>query len=297
MKASAPRRDLAVCLLAYCVATVGAVLAAIPFEGPVMRAAVGDVVATGIIFGFSRRVDNSSMYDAYWSVAPVLIFLFWIWSAPSVPGPAQWLTLSLVLAWSVRLTWNWASGWEGLWHEDWRYVDLRAEHPRTYWWVSFFGLHMMPTALVFLACLPLFSIAHGGTRDLGTLPVLAAALTAAAIIIEAVADRQLRIFRETSDGSSSIETGLWAWSRHPNYFGETLFWWGLLAIGFATVDPLPWWARIGAPAIAGLFLFVSIPMMERRMISRRPDYAARRAAIPALVPWRLPRAVKDARRR
>ena len=297
MKLPAPSRDLGVCAVAYIVALTVAIGVTLPlsFAGPLERAVIGDLVATLVIFAFSWRLDNSSMYDAYWSVAPVPILAFWMLAAPTPPGPVHWILFALVLTWSVRLTWNWLLGWRGLSHEDWRYVNLRNEHGSRYWLVSFLGLHMMPTVLVFLGCLPLFSVVFFGTSHIGVGTAIAALVTGGAVLIEGIADRRLRAFRNSNAGSVSLDTGLWARSRHPNYFGEVLFWWGLLAFGLVAVDALPWWSRIGAPAITGLFLFVSIPMMERRMIQRRPGYAARRAQVPALVPWRR-RPLKDANR-
>ena len=125
---------------------------------------------------------NSSMYDAYWSVVPPVIGLYWASALPdSEAVPArQALVLLLVFAWGARLTWNWARGWPGLHHEDWRYRELRENANAPYWLVSLTGIHYFPTLQVFVACLPLYPALALGSRPLGALDALAALVTAGA---------------------------------------------------------------------------------------------------------------------
>jgi steroid 5-alpha reductase family enzyme len=78
--------------------------------------------------------------------------------------------------------------------------------------------------------------------------------------------------------------GLWAYSRHPNYFGEVMFWWGLFFFGLAA-DPGYWWTLIGPVLITALFIFISIPLMEKRSLEKREGYEEIRQKIPALIPW------------
>src|SRR5262249_96464 len=119
-------------------------------------------------------------------------------------------------------------------------------------------------------------------RPVGPLDVAALGVTAAGIAVEAVADRQLRRFLR--DASGVVDTGLWRLSRHPNYFGEITFWWGLWLFGLAAA-PRWAWTAIGPLSITVLFLAVSIPWMDRRMRARHPAWAEKTASLPALVPW------------
>jgi len=152
--------------------------------------------------------------------------------------------------------------------------------------VSLLGIHLFPTVIVFVACLSLFPALSAGTRPFGLIDVIALVVTAAAIGLEATADEQLRRFRRTAGGPGrTLASGLWAWSRHPNYVGEMLFWWGLFLFGLAA-DPSWWWTIVGPLAITLMFVFVSVPMLDRRMLARRPDYAARMRKVSALVPFR-----------
>jgi steroid 5-alpha reductase family enzyme len=278
---------IALCLLAYVVAglVAGWTARAVGTSHPLMVAAAADLAATAAVFAFSLAFDNSSFYDPYWSVAPVALALYWIGTAGAgVRGPRQGMVLALVVCWAIRLTWNWLRGWTGLEHEDWRYRDLRAQSGRAYWLVSFVGIHLLPTVVVFLGCLGVYVAVGAGTRPLGLLDAVAAVVTAGAIGLEATADQQLRRFRATATSGQTLATGLWAWSRHPNYLGETSFWWGLFLFGLAA-DPGRWWTIAGPLTITLMFLFVSIPMIDRRMLARRPDYADLVRRIPALMPW------------
>jgi steroid 5-alpha reductase family enzyme len=283
-------RAIALVVLAYVVAGAAALAVYRRLAGahPLEAAAAADFAATVVVFAFSYFFDNSSFYDPYWSVAPPLIGLYWA-GLPLGAGASvarQAMVLALVTAWAVRLTYNWLRGWTGLHHEDWRYVDMRAQSGRAYWVVSFLGIHLVPTIIVFLGCLSLYPALSTGTHAVGWLDLLAFVVTAAAILIETTADQQLRRFRATAPApGSTLASGLWAYSRHPNYFGEALFWWGLFFFGVAA-DPATWWWTIAGPlAVTLMFLFISIPMIDRRMLARRPDYAARMAHVSALVLW------------
>jgi steroid 5-alpha reductase family enzyme len=115
---------------------------------------------------------------------------------------------------------------------------------------------------------------------------LAAAVCITAIAIEAIADAQLRRFRLKPERQASeiLASGLWAWSRHPNYFGEISFWWGLFVFALAA-NPGQLWPGAGALAITLLFRFVSLRLIETRMLERRPGYAEHARRLPAFIPW------------
>ncbi len=148
--------------------------------------------------------------------------------------------------------------------------------------ISFAGLMMMPTLIVFGAMLPVLAATRTPGNPFGWLDGVAIVVTAGFVLLETVADEQKRRFR----GEGFITTGVWAWMRHPNYLGEVGFWWGLwvfaLAAGWSN-----WWTVIGPAAMTVLFVFISVPLMDRRM-RRRPGYDEHAARSWAMVP-RLPR--------
>ena len=142
----------------------------------------------------------------------------------------------------------------------------------------------MPTTLVFLACLPLWPVYADPVNPIGWLDIVAAIVTFGAIIIEAVADENLQTYLKSNPAPGSVcKVGLWRYSRHPNYFGEIMFWWGLYLFALAA-NPDWWWTGIGALAINALFVFASIPMMETRKRLKRPDYDEQVKSISKIIP-------------
>ena len=281
-------RDLAWIIAGYLVATLVAVFVASRLGAePLWRSLLAaDLAATLVIFGFSMAFDNSSFYDAYWSVAPMVLApaLALGEGASGAPFTRRLIVCALVFAWGARLTWNWARGWEGFKHEDWRYVEQRKSTGKLYWLVSLFGLHLMPTGLVFAACLPLFPALHDGTAPLGPLDVLGVVVAVGSILVEALADEQLLAFRKRMHPPGTVlAEGLWSRSRHPNYVGELSFWWGVVAFGMAA-DPHGWAFAAGALSITALFIFISVPLLDKRSLARRPGYAEHMARVPALFP-------------
>ena len=252
---------------------------------PIVNMAVADGAATLVIFIFSLALRNSSMYDPYWSVYPVFIAFWWV-AEFGEGGNAirNILATALVLAWGVRLTYNWARGWPGMVHEDWRYTKLSEDTGPMYWIVSFLGIHLFPTVLVFLGCIPLYYI-YQDPSSIGMIDILAAFVTAGAILIEAVADNQLRVFRlSRTEGSPKImNTGLWAWSRHPNYFGEIIFWVGIFLFALPVFLSGEYWIIAGMASMILLFVFISIPMMEKREI-RKEGYDLYKKQVSFLIP-------------
>jgi steroid 5-alpha reductase family enzyme len=277
-----------------------------------VQSAVAVGLAVSIIFVGSVDFNNSSVFDPYWSVAPPLIVVYyWIWMVGQLPGdgsywsvitgshlvPGQadyaaipsWpdmtrivVVMVLTLAYSIRLTWNFLRGWPGLKHEDWRYANFRKRSGKAYWVVSFFGIHLFPAMMVFGGTLSLWVVVIHGATPLNLLDLLALLITGSAILLEAIADRQLRHYALSAhEPGKTLRTGLWSRSRHPNYIGEMLFWWGLYCFALAA-NPTYWWVIIGPLTITFMFVFISIPMIEKRMLERRSDYEDYRKKVPML---------------
>jgi steroid 5-alpha reductase family enzyme len=257
-------------------------------QPPIIIVGAADLAATIVVFIASVIVRNSSMYDPYWSVAPVAIALFWLLqpSSNGLANPRHALIFVLVCLWALRLTANWAYQWRGLGHEDWRYRDIKVQTGRFYWPVSFLGIHLMPTILVFGGCLALWPTLSDRNSHPSWLDVVAALVTLSAIGIEASADWQMRRFRRSQSAErDGMPGGLWSLSRHPNYFGEVMFWWGLyLFVPLAYPDFRL--VIIGPLLILGLFLGISIPLMERHLIAGHPEYVEyQRRVVSPFFPW------------
>jgi steroid 5-alpha reductase family enzyme len=282
-------KSITICTAVYVVAAAVAFIVgyALRDNHPLLIAGIADLAATLVVFAFSVIFDNSSLYDPYWSVAPVPIAFFWALQAAPAEANAirQVIVLILLCVWAIRLTFNWLRRWRGLGHEDWRYVDFRHKSGKLYWPVSLTAIHFVPTVLVFAGCLSLHAALAGGAASFNFLDYIALVVTAAAVLIETVTDRQLHEFLVTREDSREVlSSGLWAYSRHPNYFGEVLFWWGLFL--FALASGLEyWWTIVGPIVITALFTFISVPMIEKHMKAGRPDYAKKRQGVSAFIPW------------
>ena len=256
--------------------------AALGTDRPLLALGLGYLVSALVIYCWSLAVDNGSMFDAWWSVLPPAGAV-WLAHAgtSSVPGGRTVLVLVVVWVWAIRLTTNWARDWPGLDHEDWRYLDLYTKGPKPL--ISLGGVHLFPALVVFLASMSLVPALVWGDRAVGVLDGLALVVGIGAAALEYVADEQMRRFGRVKQPGEVMDRGLWRYSRHPNYFGEILFWWSLWIFAVAA-DPAWWWTAIGPVAMVVMFLAASIPMLDDRSRSRRPGFAAYADRTSALVP-------------
>lgn len=262
----------------------GASLYAVDYN-PLLDIFIADIVATLVIFVFSRWFSNSSFYDAYWSVIPPLIALYWLAVTAVEPPPARTLLmLGLILYWATRLTLNWAVHWHGIEHEDWRYVMLKQKNPRSAFFIDLAGIHMFPTLQVFAGMLPVYAVLCLSDAPLNWLDGVATLVTFGAVTIQMLSDFQLHAFNARKQQGECIRSGLWGWSRHPNYFGEIGFWFGLFLFGLAAFPQGWYWMGTGFVAMTLMFLFASIPMMEKRSLERRPHYQDVIDSVSMLIP-------------
>ena len=229
---------------------------------------LADVIVTIVIWGWGVAYENVSVYDPYWSVIPPVVFTGWAIYKDCFSLPVI-LLLVAVWCWGIRLTGNWAWTFKGLGHEDWRYARYREKlSPFLFQITNFFGLNLMPTLLVFACMLPGFGLFD--ESDATWLTWVGFVLCLAATGIELVADIQSHRFRAAHPGRV-CDAGLWKHGRHPNYCGEILMWWGVWVM-YASRHGVDW-LMLAPFAMTYLFLFVSIPMMERRQLVTKPGYA------------------------
>ena len=249
---------------------------------PVFAMGAGMLASVAVTYAASLWLGNGSVFDPWWSVLPPVVALQLVgaWT------PLAIACLIVVITWAARLTTNWTVGWAGLGHEDWRYAHLYARSPAPRWLTMLVAVDLVPALFVFLGCLPLVpALQRGG--ELGFFGWLATALGLFAAGLELAADEQRRAHAAARPGAL-MDSGLWAWCRHPNYLGEILFWVSLWLFGFAASPGDFWWTALGPAAIVALFLGASIPLIEERNAARRPGWAEYVARTPRLLP-RTPR--------
>jgi steroid 5-alpha reductase family enzyme len=279
-------RGYAIVTALYALATIAGLVTVLVMKSDLwLEVLVADVVATVVVFVASVITNNSSMYDPYWSVAPALFAVGMALTSGSGANTARVVLLTLVvLAWAVRLTYNWGYGWQGMPHEDWRYRKLKTDTGNAYWFVSFSGIHLFPTIMVYLGMLPFF-VAYRSGRSISALDIAGTIVALAATALEGLADVQMHCYRKAHPkGDSVADTGLWSVSRHPNYLGEILFWVGVSLIGLAAA-PREWWRLGGVLMMLVLFLGISIPLIEKRHLERKGEkYVAYQRRTPMLFP-------------
>jgi len=255
-------------------------------EHPLVVIGMADLAATLVVFICSFIFRNSSLYDPYWSVIPIVIVAYLWWYADSDANFYRQLIVAFLVAfWGARLTFNWVRGWRGLHAEDWRYRDLAAKTGKMYWLVSFSGIHLFPTILVYMGCLPLLP-AMTSSQPLGIMDGVAAFITLGAVLLELISDQQLWNFKMSKKGPGKfLQGGVWSYSRHPNYFGEVMFWVGLFCFSLGLSSSEFGWTGIGALSMLILFWFISIPMMDKRHVARRPGYEDYMTRVSSFIPW------------
>jgi steroid 5-alpha reductase family enzyme len=288
-KTTSKSRSLLVVTAAYVIAIAVAAtwLAWGPSTGQLwLDTFIADVLATLVVFVFSRAYRNSSFYDAYWSVAPPLLLFYW-WSQgdADVDQLRCWLVGTVVVLWAIRLTLNWVYAFPGLHHEDWRYPMFKERAGRWEFVADLGAIHLIPTAQVFIGMLPVYVAVTRPGSGQAWVAFVAFVIGLSAVALEFVADLQMHRFVRDRTSGQTMDRGLWGWSRHPNYFGEFSFWFALGLFGVAAAPAEAWWLMLGAVAILAMFLGASIPMMEARSLERRPAYQDVIDRVSRFVPW------------
>jgi steroid 5-alpha reductase family enzyme len=234
----------------------------------------GAVTALWVV---SVLLRDASIVDVFWGAGFALV----AWTAVLV-GRGEPLAATLVTLWGLRLAGYLA--WRNLGKgEDRRYRTWREEGGSTFWWKSLVSVFWLQGALMFVVSLPI-QLAGAG-EHVAWARALGVAVFLVGLVFEAVADLQLARFKRRPDSAGKVmDRGLWRYSRHPNYFGDFLVWWGLYLVSFTGLELA--WTGIGPVVMSGLLLKVSgVSLLESTIEDRRPDYAAYKRRTSAFFPW------------
>ena len=263
---------------------IGAILTySLQGNDPLAKLFFIDVIMTVVVFIFSFKYSNASLYDPYWSVIPFGIIFYWLYIfGPDVITFKIIITAFLISFWSWRLTGNWLRGWNGLDHEDWRYVQLKQQTGKWYLMVNFLGIHMFPTLVVFAAAMPIYYIfMFSGESNWVTWVGFIVAL--GGTILELKADNQLHKFKIKQNNPIAVmRFGVWKYLRHPNYLGEILFWVGIMLISYTPYTTLS--VISGSLLMLTMFIFISIPLIDKKLLKSKPGYDIYKRSTWALIP-------------
>ncbi len=238
------------------------------------------LIYVGGWFRVAYVLRDNSVADIAWGVGFVLLgLLSMVWGVGPLARPV--LATALVTLWGVRLAIHVAvrNHKRG---EDFRYAHWREQWGRHWALRSFFQVFLLQGAILYVVASSLLLINLRSGPGLGLLDLAGAVLWAAGFFFEAVGDWQLLRFARDPGRGPVLDRGLWRYSRHPNYFGEAMQWWGLWIIALS----VPWgWATVVSPALLTfLLLKVSgIPMLEEKLM-QRPEYREYARRTSAFVP-------------
>jgi len=246
------------------------------------------VIAFTVLWIVSLPLRNASIVDIFWGAGFIVIGLFYLVKSPQTPDFRGLLVLALTVIWGLRLTLHLAVRNTGA-GEDFRYAAWREETGPAFWWKSFFKVFLLQAVVLWIVSSPmLLAWRDSGKPAITLLDVIGIGLWIFGFVFESVADLQLALFkRDPANKGSIMNTGLWSLSRHPNYFGEAVLWWG---IGIVALSAGGWLALIGPALITFSLVRVSgVAMLDAGLVERRPGYAEYIRTTPAFLPLPRPR--------
>lgn len=225
------------------------------------------VIGVGFWLYSVVRKDVSAV-DSLWSLMFLIVTIGYALQV-GIGGARAWIVVVLVAVWSLRLsayitTRNHGEG------EDHRYQEIRKNNEPGFWWKSLYIVFGLQALLAWLVAMPL-AVAVGGEAPLGWLDGLGIALWVIGMIFEVVGDAQLARFKADPENQGKVlDTGLWRYTRHPNYFGEFTLWWGYYLLA---VSAGGWWTIASPLIMSFLLLRVSgVSLLEKDISERRPAY-------------------------
>ena len=251
---------------------------------PVYLIVLGAILALmTLLWLLSLRLKNSSIVDIFWGSGFVIAAWLYFALTPDGALPRKLLISGLVTIWGLRLSIyilirNWGKP------EDFRYQKWRKESGESWWWRSYYRVFLLQGGLLWIISAPLLA------AQSSALPNQLTALDYAGVLVwlvgfyfEAAGDMQLARFKSRPENKGKVlDSGVWRYTRHPNYFGDSAQWWGYYLIAAAAGG---WWT-IFSPVIMTLFLLrVSGVALLEKTLEKRPGYKEYIERTSAFVPW------------
>ena len=232
----------------------------------------------------SLGLKNVTVVDSLWGLGFVVIAWQTFLSTNGFAGRGL-LIACLVTIWGLRLsaylTWrNWGKG------EDPRYGLWRERSGKRFWMVSLFKVFLLQSLFLWAISVSIqYGVASETPGKFTWLDGLGVMLWGVGFVFEAVGDWQLAAFKANPANKGKVmDRGLWAYTRHPNYFGECLIWWGIFVIALAV--PNSWWTVLSPVLVTSVLLkMTGIPLTEKVLVTRRPGYRAYIERTNAFFPW------------
>lgn len=235
-----------------------------------------------LVFVLAWIKKDNSIVDIAWGIGFMMVSVLTYALQPVVTARHILITV-LIILWGTRLAAHIAIRKKGK-AEDFRYAKWRKEWGKWFYIRSYFQIYMLQGILLLIIAYPVMLINHSERRGIGFFDILGTILWLTGFFFEAVGDFQLSRFKTKPENKGKIIThGLWKYTRHPNYFGETAMWWGIFLIALSVKNG--WTAIVSPLAITFLLLKVSgIPMLEKKYAGNR-EFERYAEKTNAFFPW------------
>jgi steroid 5-alpha reductase family enzyme len=254
-----------------------------PFQTLFLLAGAVSLLLMTLLWLFSLRLKDSSIVDIFWGIG--FIILVWLAFALTPQGylPRKILLGILVTIWGLRLAAHIGFRNAGK-PEDFRYAKWRAEYGARWWWFSFFQVFLLQGCIMWLISAPIIAaLTSGFPAILTPLDWLGVLLWALGLLFESIGDAQLMLFKADPGNKDKLLTkGLWKYTRHPNYFGEAVIWWGFYIIALAAGR---WWTIFSPILMTYLLIKISGVAMLERTMKQKPGYQEYMRKTSAFFPW------------
>lgn len=245
---------------------------------------LGLVVALMVcVWAASVVLRDASLVDRFWGLGFVVLAWFWYATSPAADGGARLVLPIACTIWGVRLSAhltvrNWSTG------EDYRYAEMRAKHGPRFPWVSLFTVFLLQAGILWFVALPLWAGVRGSTAPQGLVLAAGVAVWIVGFGFETAADAQLARHRaDPARRGRVLDTGVWRYSRHPNYFGDAAVWWGHWLMAAAAGGA---WT-VASPIIMTLLLLrvSGVALLEKKLQATRPEYVEYARRTSSFLPW------------
>ena len=235
-----------------------------------------------VLWVASRIKHDVGIVDSFWSLMILAAGICFLLFSDTTITERHGVVILLLMAWALRLalhiTWrNWGQ------EEDTRYQAIRKNNQPNFEFKSLYIVFLLQAILAVIIALPLMSI-FSSNNDINTLDYLALALWLTGMFFETVGDQQLARFKASNRNQEKVlNSGLWRYSRHPNYFGEFCIWWAFFLFAVASGY---WWSIVSPILMTILLLKVSgVSLLESTISERRPGYTRYCKTTNAFFPW------------
>lgn len=249
------------------------------------------VISMTVCWLISVRKQDASLVDRIWGLGFVSVFFAYLSASPNLTTYKIGV-FALLCMWGIRLSWHIHT--RNRHHgEDARYQSMRRTTGPSFWWKSFFFVFLLQACLLWLISWPLLSIATASAQTVGLSDAVGVLFWCIGFYFEAVGDTQLKRFKANPENKGKVlDSGLWALTRHPNYFGDALIWWGFWLMSYSS--GLAGLTIISPLVMTFLLRKVSgVALLERSMRAKNPAYERYVRDVPAFFPsLRSPRREK-----